>query len=388
MRSHLPYDSGLKEYRAQVEQLLEGWGLADPDAISLFRQCHPKFLDSRIPWLPKRMSDRETRAVSIDWSDSELAIARWYDFADWPRLAEWVEAVAAGDSPVYHYETAVEAVISGHAAALGKALREHPELVRARSTRVTHHDPPQHRATLLHYIAANGVEGYRQRSPKNAVEIARLLLEAGAEPDAPAGMYGSQDATTMSMLLSSCHPAEAGVQVALVDTLVDFGASVEATGSGPWASPLMTALAFGYLDAAEALVRRGARVDHLASAAGLGRLDDARRLLESARREERHRALALAAQLGHTEIVRLLLDAGEDPDRYNPDGNHSHSTPLHQAALVGHRGVVELLVERGARLDIKDTIWEGTPLGWAEHGGRAEIAAYLGRAATHRRDAT
>jgi len=387
MRSHLPYDSGLKEYQAQAEQLFEGWRTADADAISLFRQCHPKFLDTHIPWLPKKMSDGEARAVSIDFADSELAIARWYDFADWARLAEWVEAVTAGNSPVYRYETAVEAVISGDAAGLGKALQDHSELVRARSTRVTHHDPPEHRATLLHYIAANGVEGYRQRSPKNAVEIAQLLLEAGAEPDAPAGMYGGQHAT-LSLLVSSCHPAKAGVQVGLVNILIDFGASVEGTGAGAWASPLMTALAFGYGDAAEALVRRGARVDRLAAAAGLGRLDDARRLLVSATPEERHRAMALAAQLGHTEIVRLLLDAGEDPDRYNPEGNHGHSTPLHQAALAGHRGVVELLVKRGARLDIKDTLWEGTPLGWAEHGGRTEIAAYLDCAATHRLDVT
>ena len=34
-------------------------------------------------------------------------------------------------------------------------------------------------------------------------------------------------------------------------------------------------------------------------------------------------------------------------------------------------------MERGARLDVKDTIWQGTPLGWAEHGNRAEVAEYL-----------
>jgi hypothetical protein len=39
--------------------------------------------------------------------------------------------------------------------------------------------------------------------------------------------------------------------------------------------------------------------------------------------------------------------------------------------------VVCLLVERGVRLDIKDTIWQGTPLGWAEHCGRTEIAEFL-----------
>jgi ankyrin repeat protein len=77
------------------------------------------------------------------------------------------------------------------------------------------------------------------------------------------------------------------------------------------------------------------------------------------------------------DIVRLLLDAGEDPSRYNPEGNHSHSTPLHQAVLAGHDAVVRLLVERGARLDIKDTIYQGTPLGWAIYGGQSEIEEYL-----------
>jgi hypothetical protein len=42
--------------------------------------------------------------------------------------------------------------------------------------------------------------------------------------------------------------------------------------------------------------------------------------------------------------------------------------------------VVRLLVARGARLDIRDTIWNGTPLGWALHGGgsaQAEMAECL-----------
>ena len=267
------------------------------------------------------------------------------------------------------FESAVEAVITGDAATLDQLLREDPELVRARSTQA-------HGATLLHYVAANGVEDYRQKTPGNAVDVAKLLLDAGAEVDALAWMYGGQH-TAMSMLVSSCHPAKAGVQVALVETLLDFGAAVEGRGSGDWVSPLMTALAFGYRDAAEALVRRGARVDTLAAAAGLGRLADARRFLAAAGSEDRHRALALAAQHGHLEIVRLLLDAGEDPNRYNPKRNHGHSTPLHQAVWSGYDAVAKLLVERGARLDMRDTIHDGTPLDWAEYGVRKEIAEYL-----------
>ena len=87
-------------------------------------------------------------------------------------------------------------------------------------------------------------------------------------------------------------------------------------------------------------------------------------------------ASALGA-FGHVDIVKLLLELGADPNRFNPQGAHSHSTPLHQAALAGHGDTVRLLVEHGARLDIKDILWNGTPADWADHGGHPEIAAYL-----------
>jgi ankyrin repeat protein len=372
----LPFRAGLDDYNKQAEQLLEAWKAGDPAALRIFHDRHPRFLDEQIKWLPKRLSDDEIRSAPLDLSDARLTVARWYDFQSWQALAEYVQAVTPQDSPVAKFESAVEAVVNGDLPTLQALLRDNPELVRARSTRVEPHDPPVHGATLLHYVAANAVEGYRQKTPKNAVEIAKALLDAGAEPDALAAMYGGQ-CTTMSMLVSSCHPAEAGLQVALVDVLVDYGAAVESRGSGDWNSPLMTALAFGYRDAAEALIRRGAQVKNIAEAAALGRLDDVRQLLSGAGAEARHRSIALAAQHGQTEIVRLLLDAGEDPNRYNPKGNHGHSTPLHQAIAGGHADVVRLLVERGARLDIQDTIYQGTPLGWAEYCGKKEIAEYL-----------
>ncbi len=372
----LPFRAGLAEYRQQADRLLEAWRAGDAGAIEVFRHKLPRHLRADIPWLPRPLSDEDIRNAPLDRADAQLALARWYDFESWPRLEEHATAVADADSPVARFEAAVEAVIDGDLAALASLLGDDPGLLRARSARVTHFDPPVHRATLLHYVAANGVEGYRQRTPPNAVAVAKTLLTAGAEVDALADMYGGQ-CTTMSMLVSSGHPAAAGLQVALVETLLDFGAAVDGRGAGDWTSPLMTALAFGYRDAAEALARRGARVDSLAAAAGLGRLEDARQRLATAANDDRHRALALAAQLGHADVVRLLLDAGEDPDCYNPKGNHGHSTPLHQAALSGHLDVVRLLVERGARLDIRDTIYESTPLGWAAYGGQTAVAEYL-----------
>jgi ankyrin repeat protein len=118
-------------------------------------------------------------------------------------------------------------------------------------------------------------------------------------------------------------------------------------------------------------------VNDVAAAAGLGRLDDTARLLPGADAPSRQVALALAAQLGHTDVVRLLLDAGEDPNRFNPDGFHSHATPLHQAVASDNLDAVRLLAERGARLNIQDTIFQGTPLDWATYLERTAIAEYL-----------
>jgi ankyrin repeat protein len=342
----------------------------------VFRQRHPKFLDSKIPWLQREMTAAHVRATPIDRDDALLALARWYDFADWPRLAEFVEAVREPASPVARFERAVEAVIDGDAATLAALLNDDPGLVHARSTRVTHFDPPVHGAMLLHYVASNGVEGYRQRSPVNAAEVARTLLEAGADPNALCSLYGSR-CTTMALLVSSTPPKNAGVQVPVLHVLIDHGAAVTPAGEGNWTSPIETALVFGMVDAANALVERGAPILTLAAAAGLGRMDDVKRMLPGASELDRHRAFALATQRGHTAIVELLLDAGEDQNRFNPPGTHAHSPALHQAIAAGQFEVVKLLIDRGARLDIKDTIHDGTPLGWAEYCNQPAIAAYL-----------
>jgi len=287
-----------------------------------------------------------------------------------------LEPVASDDEGAC-FERAADAVVDGDLVTLAALLAADPGLATARSERVTDRTPPVHRATLLHYIAANGVEDERQRSPANAVEVARLLLSAGADPNALADMYGGE-CTTLSLLVSSTPPARAGVQVPLIDALVDCGASVEPLGSGHWGSPLITALVFGFVEAAESLVRRGAAVNSLAAAAGLGRLDGVRTMLPAASADDRQQALALATQHGHLEVTRALLDAGADPNRLNPSGMHAHATPLHHAALGGHEAVVRLLVERGARIDVEDTIYQATPAGWAAHGGHLAIADYLG----------
>lgn len=373
---HLPFDAPLSDYARQAGQLFEGWQKEDGKSVHIFRVSHPKFLDTTIKWLPRDLTDEQVRAVRIDEADAQLALARWYNFLDWNRLVDYVEAVRQPDSRRWRFERAVEAVIDGDIATLKQLLREDPDLIRARSTRVNAADPPVHGAMLLHYVAANGVEGYRQRSPKNAADVTKTLIDAGADPDALCNLYGGE-CTTMALLVSSTPPDRAGVQVPILKVLIDSGADITPRGEGNWTSPVTTALVFAKTAAAHTLVERGAPVDTVAAAAGLGRIDDLKRLLPSATADDRHRGLAIAAQLGQVDAVKILLDAGEDPNRFNPPGTHAHTPPLHQAIAHGHLDVVKLLVDRGARLDIKDRIYQGTPLGWAKYCEQPRIADYL-----------
>jgi len=139
---------------------------------------------------------------------------------------------------------------------------------------------------------------------------------------------------------------------------------------------MAAALGHGEFDAVEALIRRGAEVD-LPVATATGRTETALGQIGAASPDERHRSMAYASQFGRIEILRALLESGEDPSRFNPIGCHSHSTPLHQAALAGHLEAVRLLVEFGADAAIKDIMFGGTPSGWAEHTGQKEIVEFL-----------
>lgn len=356
----LPYDAPLEAYRVQARQLLDALHAGDDEAAWCFKWEHPRFRGGSI---------EDVRAADLGLADAETLVARLYRFDSWNDLASYTDEVKQ-DGPVARFEAAVEAVISGDEGPLSAMLVETPDLVRARSARA-------HHATLLHYLGANGVEGARQRTPHNAVGIARMLLDAGAEVDALADLY-DEKCTTMSMVVSSSHPAEAGLQLPLAETLLEYGAALDGAGT-KWQSPVLTALIFGYPETAEALARQLREIESIVMAAGLGRVDDVTRFVPESDEDARHAAFALAAQHGRTEVVSVLLDAGEDPDRYNPDGYHAHATPLHHAALGGHMSVVRLLVERGARLDIRDTIYAATPLDWARHAGHDEIADYLNK---------
>src|SRR5438477_362140 len=112
----LPFSSTLREYQEQAAGLLQAYRDGDPEALRQIHHHHPRFLDAEIPWLPKDVADSDIQAAGLELADAELTLARCYDFRDWPALTQFVETVGDGNSPVFRFEAAVEAVIHGELA--------------------------------------------------------------------------------------------------------------------------------------------------------------------------------------------------------------------------------------------------------------------------------
>lgn len=294
--------------------------------------------------------DGGLQGLGLDLDTARLAVAKDHWFADWP------DALAHGDDTVNaRFETAADAVHEGDLDALRRLLDEEPSLVRR-------HSPFPHRQTLLHQVAANGIEAERQRpSPANAVDVLRLLVERGAAPDAICDSYGGGNgATTMCLLVSSVHPFDAGVHAALVRELCRSGARVD--GIDDDSAPLWTAISSGYTEAAEALVDHGARVDQLCLAAALGDLDTVR---------------------GHFAADGRLRP-GTRSERIAPRGPTLPRGQLVEYALIwatahGRRHVVEYLLTKEPDLRVTEPLFHSTALGMARYHGQSDLIALLDR---------
>lgn len=355
---HLPPNANIDHLKYQAKDLLKALSSQHPQVAQRIREFHPKF---------NKSADNVIFGANLKLSDAQLVIAREQGFPSWARLRKHIEKPAPADNlNIPHHERiedpafrrAVDLLDAGDAEGLGAYLSQHPDIGHRRV--VFEGGNYFRNPSLLEFIAENPIR--HGTLPANIVSVAKVIIEAGAGSDR------SVLNETLGLVSSGRVPRECGVQLQLIDLLCDSGADPN--------SAMPAALVHGEFDAANELIRRGANIN-LPVAAATGRTEDVRKSLAASTDEERHHALALAAQFGQTEIVRLLLDAGEGPSRYNPMGCHSHSTPLHQAALSGHIDVVRLLVERGAKLDLKDTLFQGTPAGWAKHAGRTEVAEYL-----------
>jgi hypothetical protein len=318
----------------QADLLVDAVARAEPGAIEVLRFAE---VDARV------------QSARLDLETARLAVAKnhWY--------ADWADALVHGHDTVdVRFEAAADAIHDGDLDILRQLLDREPGLVRLRS-------PFPHRQTLLHHVAANGIEVERQlRSPANAVEIMRLLMARGALQDATCDSYGGGNGTTtMCLLVSSAHPFAAGVQVPLVEELCRSGAQVD--GIDDDSAPLWTAVSFGYTDAAEALVRCGARVDNLCLAAALGHLDAVRSYFDADGRL--HADVAPVEGIGtHGPVLspQLVVEYG-----------------LIWAAAHGRRPVVEFLLTKNPDLRVTEPVFHSTALDIARYMGKDDIVALL-----------
>jgi ankyrin repeat protein len=339
----LPARPNLDHYRKRAKDLVKTCQSSDAAALEQFSAR----------WKRVKQTDR-TPACTL--TNAQFVIAREHGFESWPKFAKHLDGLARARSPVSRFEKAVDAIVGGDAATLGRLVREVPALARARSTR-------EHRSTLLHYVSANGVEDFRQKTPKNIVAIARLLLDAGADVDAESMAYGGRS-TALNLTATSIHPAIAGVQNELMQLLLDRGATIDTRD-------VVSCLRNGRGPAAEYLAERGASLD-LEGAAGVGRLDVVQSFFTSdgslkptATPEQMADGFAWACGYGKTHVVDFLLRRGMS---VAAKLKHHGQTGLHGAAAGGHVDTVRLLLQRRAPLDTRDDSFGGTPIGWALYG--------------------
>ncbi|HEV2950195.1 MAG TPA: hypothetical protein VGX70_22640, partial [Gemmataceae bacterium] len=159
----------LEEYIKDARELVRAFKSRDPKAMHLIKRYHPKLPGRADTNDRNHVTEAEIRKVKLSLGDAQNIIARGHDFGSWAQFTKHIAALNQKGSPVWQFETAVEVIVTGDAPTLKRLLRDHPDLIQARSTR-------EHHATLLHYVGANAVEGYNQKTPKNAVQIARILL--------------------------------------------------------------------------------------------------------------------------------------------------------------------------------------------------------------------
>nr|XP_015297041.1 PREDICTED: protein phosphatase 1 regulatory subunit 12C isoform X5 [Macaca fascicularis] len=208
---------------------------------------------------------------------------------------------------------------------------------------------------------------------------------AELDPAAPPPARAVLDSTNADGI-SALHQACIDENLEVVRFLVEQGATVNQADNEGW-TPLHVAASCGYLDIARYLLSHGANIAAVNSDGdlpldlaesdpmeGLLKAEIARRGVdvEAAKRAEeelllhdtrcwlnggampeaRHprtgaSALHVAAAKGYIEVMRLLLQAGYDPELRDGDG----WTPLHAAAHWGVEDACRLLAEHGGGMD-------------------------------------
>ena len=296
------------------------------------------------------------------------------------------------------YENAVEALQDSNLEKLRSLLNQFPELVHERHTSDEGiYAGYFYRPTLLHHVGFNPYPN--KPFPTNIVEITRLLLEYGADPNVVCGggpkQPQSDHGTVIGLIMSGFSAINNGHARALVELLLENGAQMHHGTSGVnlFGALYHTVENQKQREAARILYDLGHEID-MVFAAGLGLLDVLKSyengdgtLKEGAdcffkqhRRDEKEASVQdiyqdclLAASItNELQVLDYLLNRGIDLNQFRRWGPWE-VTPLHGACWAGWLEATQYLIERGAETTIYDPEHGSTPIGWAHYCGRKEV---------------
>jgi len=137
-------------------------------------------------------------------------------------------------------------------------------------------------------------------------------------------------------------------QIVVVRMLLDNGAAIDAPGRKGH-TPIYSAVMAGRTQAAELLVRRGARFDPTAMLHGV-----------------------VERNVADRDVIAFLVKQGADINGKDAAGD----TPLLAATQRGERVLAKLLIARGADVNVRDAQGR-TPLARATLNGNAELQRLL-----------
>lgn len=392
---------------------------------------------------------------------AQLAIAREQGFASWPRftafitesrldfqglVTRFIDAATSdlrqardllADHPELKGAGVYVALVMGEWQTVAQAIEADPDfatrpsgpdtvepIVYACFSRFGHHRAPEAAdvSLTLRLLLNSGADPNTAFAAENGplsclyaacgllgnVEMTRLLLEAGADPDDGESLYHATEQPDLGclklllehgatvtgsnavkhildwespeglglLLEAGGDPNETNPQgdtalhwavrrgrsVGIVEMLLDAGADIDAVREdGRTAYAL--AVVSGQTGVAALLAKRGAdtRLSAIdAFVAGQG--GEVPR--ESALSPENARLLTQLAESGNLTKVEALLQAGVPVDARGDGG----ITALHYAAWRGNAALIKLLLDHGAPLDVADNMYKATPAGYLHHG--------------------
>lgn len=253
------------------------------------------------------------------------------------------------------FRDAVEAIDTGNIIALQQLLGVNADLVTKRLD-TPNEDGYFKNPYLLWFVADNPIR--HEKLPPNIVEVTKTIIKALQKSND--NNYQFIIDYTLGLVSTGRIPKECGVQIPLMEVLINNGAKVK--------GGVLGSIGHHNFEVAKFLLDKGADYN-LATAVGLDKLDDVKRFSKTATASELYVSLVVASFFGKVAIISLLIETGVNVNgsgsKEDFGGFHAHASALHQVVYSGSLEAVKLLVEAGANLNATDKAFSGAPLGWA-----------------------